>query len=202
MKIVLGLGNPGAVYAGTRHNIGFMVADRLAQKAGVRFPEHPSRELLAFTAEVPGEGPVLAKPTTFMNRSGLSAVRLLADREVVAGDIIVVYDDVNLPYGRIRVRPQGSAGGHNGVQSLVEELGTDAFPRVRLGVLGAGRDDFDLADYVLSEFDREERGRLDGFIDRGAAAVQAILASGIAAAMNEFNRPPLDPETEEIHPDR
>lgn len=202
MNIVLGLGNPGAVYAGTRHNIGFMVADRLAAEAGARFPEHPSREFQAWMVEISDGGPVLAKPATFMNRSGLAAARLAVDREVEAGDMIVVYDDVNLPYGRIRVRPQGSAGGHNGVQSLVEELGTDSFPRVRLGVLGAGRGDIALADYVLSEFDREERGRLDGFIDRGAAAVQAILASGIAAAMNEFNRPPLDPETEEIHPDR
>ena len=148
------------------------------------------------------EGPILAKPATFMNRSGMTAARLAADREVEAENIIVVYDDVNLPYGRIRVRPQGSAGGHNGVRSLVEELGTDAFPRVRLGVQGAGRVDLDLADYVLSEFDREERGRLDGFIDRGAGAVQAILTSGVAAAMNAFNRPPLDPEEKEIHPDR
>lgn len=202
MKIVLGLGNPGAVYAGTRHNIGFMVTDRLAAEAGVRFPEHPSREFLAWVAEVPGGGPILAKPATFMNRSGMTAARLAADREVEAENIIVVYDDVNLPYGRIRVRPQGSAGGHNGVRSLVEELGTDAFPRVRLGVQGAGRVDLDLADYVLSEFDREERGRLDGFIDRGAGAVQAILTSGVAAAMNAFNRPPLDPEEKEIHPDR
>ena len=202
MKIVLGLGNPGAVYAGTRHNIGFMVLDRLAAEAGVRFSESPSREYQGWVAEVPGGGPVLAKPATFMNRSGVSAARVAAGYEAEAADIIVVYDDVDLPYGRIRVRPQGSAGGHNGVQSLVEELETDAFPRVRLGVLGAGRGEIDLADYVLSDFDREERGRLDGFIDRGAAAVQAILASGIAAAMNEFNRPPLDPETEEIHPDR
>lgn len=202
MKIVLGLGNPGAVYAGTRHNIGFMVTDRLAAEAGVRFPEHPSREFLAWVAEVPGGGPILAKPATFMNRSGMTAARLAADREVEAENIIVVYDDVNLPYGRIRVRPQGSAGGHNGVRSLVEELGTDAFPRVRLGVQGAGRGDLDLADYVLSEFDREEGGRLDGFIDRGAGAVQAILTSGVAAAMNAFNRPPLDPEEKEIHPDR
>jgi len=202
VKIVIGLGNPGAVYAGTRHNIGFMVVDRLAAEAGARFPEHPSREFLAWVAEVPGDGPVLARPATFMNRSGLAAARLVNGWEVEAGDIIVVYDDVDLPYGRIRVRPQGSAGSHNGVQSLVEELGTDAFPRVRLGVLGAGRGEIALADYVLSEFDREERGRLDGFIDRGAGAVQAILTSGIAAAMNEFNRPAFDPETEIIHPDR
>ncbi len=202
MKIVFGLGNPGAVYAGTRHNIGFMVADRLAAGTGACFPENSSGRFLAWVAEVPGGGPVLAKPATFMNRSGLSAARLAADYRVRIEDLIVVYDDVDLPYGRIRVRPQGSAGGHNGVQSLVEELGTDAFPRVRLGVLGAGRGEIDLADYVLSEFDREERGRLDGFIDRGAGAVQAILENGIAAAMNAFNRPPQEPPAEINHSDR
>ena len=202
MKIVLGLGNPGAVYAGTRHNIGFMVLDRLAAEAGVRFAVQPSREFQGWVVQVPGGGPVLAKPATFMNRSGLAAARIAAGFETDATDIIVVYDDVDLPFGGIRVRPQGSAGGHNGVQSLVEVLETDAFPRVRLGVLGAGRGEIDLADYVLSEFDREERGRLDGFIDRGAGAVQAIMDDGIAAAMNVFNRSPRESRIEEIHPDR
>ncbi len=187
MKIVLGLGNPGAAYAGTRHNIGFMAADRLAAETGARFPETPSPEWQAWVVEVPHGDVVLARPATFMNRSGQSAALLAAGYQVEPADFIVVYDDADLSFGRIRIRPQGGAGGHNGVQSLVEELGTDIFPRVRLGVLGTGRGVSDLADYVLSEFDREERGQLDGFIDRSAAAVQAILDHGVGAAMNLFN---------------
>ena len=187
MKIVLGLGNPGAAYAGTRHNVGFMVADRLAAQTGARFPETPSPEWRAWAVEIPEDGAVLAKPSTFMNRSGEAAALLAAGYQAEAADFIVVYDDADLPFGRMRIRPGGGSGGHNGVQSLVETLGTDRFPRVRCGVLGTGRGISDLADYVLSEFDREERGLLEGFIGRSAGAVRTVLDHGVGSAMNLFN---------------
>ncbi len=189
MKIVLGLGNPGARYGTTRHNLGFRVADVLAARRGVAFRRRDEVTDLALLAEteVGGEAAILAKPRTFMNRSGRAGLALCRSFEVPVEDLIVVHDDADLELGRIRIRRGGSAGGHNGLRSLMAALGTEEFPRVKLGVRGTGREEMDLADYVLEEFEEEERSAADALVVLGADAVEGVLAEGLLAAMNRFN---------------
>ena len=189
MKIVLGLGNPGARYRSTRHNLGFRVADLLAERRQAAFSRPDGITGLALVAEVviAQEPVILAKPRTFMNRSGRAALALCRYFQVGAGDLVVVHDDADLPLGRVRIRQGGSAGGHNGIRSVILSLGTEEFTRVKLGVLGTGRGDGDLADYVLEEFAAEERALADSLAALGAEAVEAVIGEGIAPAMNRFN---------------
>ncbi len=189
MKIVLGLGNPGARYRSTRHNLGFRVADLLAGRGGGVFTREDTITDLALVAEVEIalEPVVLAKPRTFMNRSGRAALALCRHFDVGPLDLLVVQDDADLPLGRARIRPGGSAGGHNGIRSLISSLGTEEFPRVKLGVRGAGREDLDLAGYVLEEFLKDERASAEALTVLGADAVEAVIREGILAAMNRFN---------------
>ena len=189
MRIVVGLGNEGTEYRGTRHNVGFEVADLLAERTGAAFTARGDLGRLTWTAtaEIAGERVVLAKPRTLMNLSGRAAAALCRKYMATPGDLVVVYDDADLALGRVRVRPEGGTGGHNGIRSLVEVLGTPAFPRVKLGVLGEGRHSRDLADYVLDRFLPDERPVVATMVGSGADAVEAVVASGVAAAQRAFN---------------
>jgi PTH1 family peptidyl-tRNA hydrolase len=188
LKVVLGLGNEGAEYRWTRHNAGFMVVDAIADRCGATFAGRGDLGRLSLTSEAiyGGQPVILAKPRTLMNRSGQAAAALRRKGAAEPSDFIVVYDDADLAFGRVRVRPEGGAGGHNGVRSLIESLGTGAFVRVKLGVLGEGRHSRELADYVLDAFLPDERAGLTAMIDAGAAAVEAVLRDGVEAAQRAF----------------
>jgi PTH1 family peptidyl-tRNA hydrolase len=189
LRVVLGLGNDGPEYRGTRHNVGFMVADAIATRCGVDFAARGDLGRLAWMAAVDfaGQRVVLAKPRTLMNRSGQAALALCRKYGIEANDLIVVYDDADLAFGRVRVRPEGGAGGHNGVRSIIESCGTKDFARIKLGILGEGRPSRDLADYVLDAFHPEERPRVAAMVEQGADAVAAVLEDGIVAAQRAFN---------------
>lgn len=191
MKLVLGLGNDGPEYRWTRHNAGFMVADRIASSAGVEFQARGDLGRLTWSAETElgGGRIVLAKPKTLMNLSGRAAAALLRKHALEPADMVVVYDDADLTLGRVRVRPEGGTGGHNGIRSLVEVLGTGAFPRVKLGVLGEERHSRDLADYVLDRFHPDERPTVETMVERGAAAVESVIRDGVLAAQRSWNGP-------------
>jgi len=188
VKLIVGLGNPGARYRDTYHNIGFEVVDVLARRGGVEFGSSPADALAArlrgFAEEV-----LLAKPLTFMNLSGGATAHLARFYRIDPASLLVVVDDVALGAGRLRIRKAGSAGGHNGLRSIVECLGTDQFPRLRVGV-GRGDPRRDLASRVLSRIPAEERARLRESAERAADAAEAFITRGIDAAMNEFNREP------------
>jgi PTH1 family peptidyl-tRNA hydrolase len=185
MKLIVGLGNPGREYRETRHNVGFMVVDEIARRHQLQWSAAPSQVPDAFVAKRFGGQPVLlAKPLTFMNRSVVAALSRYYD--VVPGDLLVVVDEVALPFTRLRARPSGSAGGHNGLKSVIERLGTMEFPRLRLGV-GRGDARRDLADHVLSTFERGERAELESFIARAADAAEMFAAEGILKVMNAYN---------------
>jgi len=185
MRLVVGLGNPGDRYRRTRHNVGFMVADALAARAGIT---HWREEADAWTAQaqVAGEEVLLVKPATFMNRSGVAVERLLAARSAGTSDLIVVVDDVALDLGTLRVRERGGHGGHNGLRSLVEMLGSDEFARVRVGIR-KGELQGDLAEYVLSEFPEEDVLVVQETVGLAGDAVQCLLRYGAAETMNRFN---------------
>jgi len=187
MRIVVGLGNPGRKYTGTRHNVGFEVMHKLCHDHGIQMKSNRR-----FRAEV-GEGNIggvpilLLAPTTYMNLSGDAVMAALRFYKLPPSDIIVVYDDVSLPVGDIRVRERGSAGGQKGMADIIQKLGTDEFPRVRIGV-GSKPPSWTLADYVLSRFLREE---WDGFVQGvtlAGDAVACILKEGTPTAMNRFNK--------------
>lgn len=191
VKIIVGLGNPGQEYAGTRHNIGFMVVDRL--KRELHAPDTRKR----FRAElsevyVGGEKLVLVKPQTYMNLSGISAREAAQWYKASLEDILVVVDDIELPFGASRMRAGGSSGGHNGLKSIAAELGSDQYPRLRLGV---GRGSGDARRQVLSRFSKDEERELPEFVGSGADCVLLWRAEGITTAMNQCNRRPELPTT-------
>src|SRR4051794_18475396 len=186
MKLIAGLGNPGPRYAGTRHNVGFEAIDLLARRHGAQWEAAP-RGIEALVARWRAEDTVLVKPLTFMNLSGTAIVGLLQFYKIELPDLLVIVDEVQLETGRIRVRPSGSAGGHNGLKSIIGSLGTDAFPRLRIGV-GRGDQRRDLADHVLAKFEADERSIIEEAIARAADASEAFIAGGVADAMNRFNR--------------
>ncbi|HYT65422.1 MAG TPA: aminoacyl-tRNA hydrolase [Vicinamibacterales bacterium] len=195
MKLVVGLGNPGPRYQGTRHNVGFDAVDLLAKRHGLEWAAAP-RGAEALIANWRMGGTVVAKPLTFMNLSGAAVVPLLQFYKIEIADMLVIVDEVQLETGRIRVRPSGSAGGHNGLKSIIGSLGTDAFPRLRIGV-GRGDARRDLADHVLAKFDADERSIIEDAIVRAADAGEAFIAEGIEVAMNRFNRKTEDEKTED-----
>src|SRR5689334_8821358 len=187
--LVVGLGNPGPEYAGTRHNVGFMVIDRLANRhrIAVKSNQHGAR---VGQGEIAGELVALVKPLTFMNLSGRAVAPLLNRHSLPPGQLIVVYDDADLPVGKIRVRARGSAGGHGGLKSIIASVGSSEFPRVRIGIgRSAGGD---LVDHVLGGFRGSERELVDQAIDRAADAVECALTHGIETAMNRFNAAATD----------
>jgi PTH1 family peptidyl-tRNA hydrolase len=194
MKLIVGLGNPGREYRETRHNVGFMVIDEIARRHQLTLGMAPSQVPDAVVAKKFGPEPLLvAKPLTFMNRSGEAVAALLRYYDIAVGDLIVVVDEVALPFARLRARPRGSAGGHNGLKSLIERLGTSEFARLRLGV-GRGDPRRDLADHVLAKFEPEERPVLDEFITRAADAAEMFAADGIEKVMNVYNPDAAAPE--------
>lgn len=189
MKLVVGLGNPGIAYQFTPHNLGFLTIDRIAQRCNV---DVASRRCQAATAKVKlaGHEVLLVKPETFMNLSGLSVRRLVEDLGVEpANDLIVVYDELDLPFSTLRIKYRGGTAGHNGLESVVGSLGTEDFIRVRLGIQ-PDHPVRDGAKYVLSQFKKSQLEAVDDLIERGADAVEAILKDGLAAAMNRFNQRP------------
>ncbi|MFA5113475.1 MAG: aminoacyl-tRNA hydrolase [Candidatus Margulisiibacteriota bacterium] len=185
MFLVVGLGNPGAEYADTRHNLGFRAVDELAVRLGLRSFKEKHQALLAET-ELAGHKLLLVKPQTFMNNSGLVVRAVAAWHKIEPAKVIAVYDDVDLAVGQLRLREKGSAGGHHGVESLIAQLGTAEFPRVRIGI---GREDLagDVSAYVLQRIPPAEREPLAAAVTAAAEAIEAILAHGLAAAMNQYN---------------
>ena len=194
MKLIVGLGNPGREYRETRHNVGFMVVDELARRHELTWSSAPSQVPDAFVAKKYGGASwMLAKPLTYMNRSGEVVAGLARYFDVPAAELLVVVDEVALPLGRLRARRGGSAGGHNGLKSIIERLGTDQFPRLRVGV-GRGNARRDLADHVLSKFEAGERAGLDELITRAADAVEMFAAADIEQVMNAYNPDAAAPE--------
>jgi peptidyl-tRNA hydrolase, PTH1 family len=182
VKLIVGLGNPGPKYRGTRHNIGFAVADELARRAGAEFETAPAHALMARWRL---QDSLVAKPLTFMNASGEAVGALIRYFKIDPADLLVVTDEVQLPLARLRARPRGSAGGHNGLKSIIAHLG-DEFARLRIGV-GRGDQRRDLADHVLAMFDKDEREEVERMTARAADAAEMFITSGIAAVMNGFN---------------
>jgi len=188
MRFVVGLGNPGAQYEWTRHNLGFMLVDLLAREAGAQVKRKDCRALVG-RALIENETIELIKPQTFMNLSGESITCLLGKQEPklkAARDLIVISDDLALPFGTLRLRARGSAGGHNGLKSIIASIKTDEFIRLRIGI-GADHPVTDTARYVLDEFSRHERSELQAILERSAEALRAILRDGIEKAMAQYN---------------
>ena len=189
MKLIVGLGNPGIEYQFTPHNLGFLTIDRLADDIGVEVRNRNCRALTA-RAAIEEQQVLLAKPETYMNLSGMAVRELVGKYEAEPGkDLIVVYDELDLPLGRIRIRQRGSSAGHNGMESIIGALGTQEFLRVRLGV-GPDKKVGDGAKYLLSPFRKAQLKLLDEILDAASDAVRVILKDGPAVAMNRFNRDP------------
>ena len=194
MKLIVGLGNPGREYRETRHNVGFLVVDEIARRHRLALALAPSQVPETFVAKRYGADPLLvAKPLTYMNRSGDAVAALARYYDVGMADLLVVVDEAALPFGRLRARARGSAGGHNGLASIIERLGTTEFARLRLGV-GRGDPRRDLADHVLSTFEPGERAELEGFIARAADAAEMFAVEGIEQLMNTYNPDATSPE--------
>jgi peptidyl-tRNA hydrolase, PTH1 family len=194
MRVIVGLGNPGIEYALTPHNLGFLVVDILAEDAGIRL-SRPEAKSLVGLGQIAGHEVVLAKPQTTMNLSGLAVRELVSRVECEPSDVIVVCDDVALPWGMVRVRERGTAGGHNGLKSVIGAIGTTEFVRVRLGVKPEEMRG-DLKEYVLRQIRRDEEDLVADEIEQGAEAVKVILEEGTQVAMNRFNRR-VSPQDEE-----
>ena len=191
MKLIIGLGNPGIEYQFTPHNLGFLTIDRIANNLGVEVRNRQCRALTA-RAVIAGRPVILAKPETFMNLSGLSVRELVAEYQAdVKSDLIVIYDELDLPLGTIRIRQRGSSAGHNGMESILGALGTDEFLRIRLGV-APDRKVTDGVKFVLTPFRKAQLKVVDEVLDTAAEAVEVILKEGPAAAMNRFNRKAVD----------
>jgi len=187
MKLVVGLGNPGRAYEHTRHNAGWQVLDEFARRRGAAFRRSWCRPVQTAKTAIEGVGNLLlAKPLTFMNLSGNVLPALMRPSGLAAKDLIVVADDINLPLGKLRIRPKGSAGGHNGLKSVIERLGTEEFVRVRVGV-GEQEEGKSLKDHVLERMDAAERRALAEAAARATDALECILVHGTDRAMNEFN---------------
>jgi len=194
MKLVVGLGNPGRDYRKTRHNAGFMVVDEVARRHQLAWAPGPAQVAESFVVKRFGERPVLlAKPLTYMNRSGDVVAGLARYFDVPVSDLLVVVDEAALPFGRLRVRRGGSAGGHNGLKSIIAHLGTDQFPRLRVGV-GRGDARRDLSDHVLGRFESGESAELEEVITRAADAVEMFAAADIEQVMNTYNPEAAAPE--------
>lgn len=187
MFIIVGLGNPSKQYEGTRHNVGFEVIDRLAEKYNISVDARKHRAYIG-KGTIGGQKVILAKPQTYMNLSGES-VRSLLDYYKIdeEQELLVIYDDISLDNGQIRIRAKGSAGGHNGIKNIIAHLGSQVFPRIKVGV-GEKPPKYDLADYVLGHFSKEEKELMDEGYDRAVHAAELIVQDKMTEAMNEYNR--------------
>ena len=191
--LIVGLGNPGSEYAGHRHNIGFQVVEALARSHGLAFSRQKRMKAYVAAGLIDGRSVVLAKPQTYMNLSGQAVGRLRRAHEIPLNQMLIVYDDLDLPLGRLRMRAEGGSGGHKGMRSIIEALGEQRFPRLRVGIdRPPGKTD--PADYVLQPVGKIEACVLAQSVDRAVAAVECWLNEGIVAAMDNFNRP--DPNIE------
>jgi PTH1 family peptidyl-tRNA hydrolase len=186
MKLIVGLGNPGPEYRETRHNVGFTVVDELVNRWRVADQWREKFEALQIKTLRGEDGVIIAKPLTFMNRSGQSVAAIAGFYKIEPADVFVIVDEAALPLGRLRARRDGSAGGHNGLKSIIEHLGTTAFPRMRVGV-GRGDNRRDLADHVLGRFAASERETVSAAVLRAADAAEMFLSDGIERVMNAFN---------------
>ena len=195
MFLVAGLGNPGEQYAATPHNMGFLVVDRLAARHAVRMTRQECQARIG-QGTIGGKPVLLAQPQTFMNLSGVAVKPLLQKNDLSPADLILIYDELDLPWGSLRIKPKGSAAGHNGITDVIAKLGTSEFPRIRLGVhpghpLQSG------VDYLLSRFTRRQTENLDAFIDHAADAAESVIAEGVEKSMTKFNRRAQGSTTEE-----
>ena len=184
--LIVGLGNPGEKYDNTRHNAGFAVADELARRGGFDLRRVKFKALTA-AAQVGGQGALVMKPTTYMNLSGEAVGDAARFYKLSPDHVLVISDDVDLPLGKLRLRTGGSAGGHNGLKSIIQHLGTDQFPRLKVGVGGKPHPDYDLADWVLGKLTGEDKKVMDETVKRAADAVECFLKDGPQKAMSQFN---------------
>jgi PTH1 family peptidyl-tRNA hydrolase len=183
--LVAGLGNPGSRYADTRHNIGFRVAAALAASAGIRMHQD-GRDICWGQGRIAGRNVFLAQPTAYMNRSGPPIGRLMQEQQIGREALLVIHDDIDLAFGRFKIKEKGGDGGHRGVRSLIDALGSGDFGRLRIGI-GRPAGDIAVADYVLSDFEMDEVQALPALIERACEAVTTVLTDGIGTAMNRFN---------------
>lgn len=190
MKVIIGLGNPGSQYAGTRHNVGWLVMDRLAERAGWDGRGRQRDDATVVGGRFRGLDITLVKPLTYMNDSGLAVRKVLARHHAPLGDLLIVADDFALPFGKLRFREAGSHGGHNGLRSIIDEMGTEKFSRLRIGIGDPVRN---ARDHVLSRFAPDEAQRLDELLDAAADGVEAWAREGTSKAANRFNTFELRP---------
>ena len=184
--LVVFLGNPGLKYECTRHNAGFMAADALAKDKGIKINRSRFKALTA-TVELGGESVLLMKPQTYMNLSGEAVIQAVKFYKIAPENVIVVSDEMSLPIGKLRIRTKGSAGGHNGLKNIIAHLGTDSFPRIRIGVGAPPHPDYDVADWVLSVFRNKDAEEMAEAVKRAAEAVECYVLHGPERAMNRFN---------------
>ncbi len=201
--LIVGLGNPGKQYEETRHNVGFMVLDRLAAASGAVFQTAPKWQ--SHLAKIPGSGTILLKPQTFMNLSGRAIQQILSFHKWTPEQMLVIYDDVALPLGTLRFREKGSAGGHNGIKSILQHLGNDAFPRLKIGI--GGSQSGEMVGHVLGKFSPDERPVLENTLATALEAVQLARSQGIATAANRYHTrtnpiPSQSDESQIPRPDR
>ena len=188
--LIVGLGNPGKKYEGTRHNMGFMTADILAERWSVAFSDHKGLAMLGKGAmNLQGRNVkfFLAKPLTYMNDSGNAVASISAYYQIQPDHVVVIHDDMDLEFGRIKVKAGGSAGGHNGIKNIIAHLGTDVFPRVKVGVGAPSHPDYDMVDWVIGSFSAQERKIVDEALDRALDAAECIISRGMTEAQNRFN---------------
>lgn len=184
MKIVAGLGNPGVQYANTPHSVGFEAVEAIAREIGASWEEKRAFKCMLARGTLGGAAVLLVKPLTFMNLSGESVAPLVKYSNATAADLVVVHDDIDLPLGRVRIRKNGSCGGHNGVRSIIERLGTQDFARLKIGV---GKDKADVIGFVLGKFDPAARKTIDAVVGKAPEMVSSIIADGADRAMNKWN---------------
>ncbi|MGI6777323.1 MAG: aminoacyl-tRNA hydrolase [Acetivibrionales bacterium] len=184
--IVAGLGNPGSRFENTRHNVGFETVDVLAEKYGINIKKLKHKALIG-DGRIGADKVILVKPQTYMNLSGDSIREIIEWYKTPVENLIIIYDDIDLPLGKLRIRPKGSSGTHNGMKSVIYQLQSDEFPRVRIGI-GSPPENYDMVDYVIGRFTDEERNTIDKMVKLAAEAVEEIIKAGIDPAMNKYNR--------------
>lgn len=184
--LIVGLGNPGREYEATRHNVGFITADRLAEKEGFEIKRIKFKSLISDTV-IDGKRCIVMKPSTFMNNSGEAVGECASFYKIAPEHILVIYDDINFEPGVMRIRKKGSDGGHNGMKSIIYHLNSDEFPRIRMGVGAKPDKDYDLADWVLSRFSENEKKNVEKAVDDACEAIKLIVSGNIDTAMNKYN---------------